>query len=100
MAVVRRRPDDGAHRLAADPRADQPAGAGAVDRGVVQQVEIAKTGNTTEVVPRPQPSQTCGGRRGANPKVWRDAQCRARVAKGTGNALERFSAAQAPRVRT
>ena len=35
VAVVRRRPDDRQDRLAADARADQPAGAGAADRRAV-----------------------------------------------------------------
>ena len=38
VAVVRRRPDDRQDRLAADARADQPAGAGAADRRVVFEV--------------------------------------------------------------
>ena len=38
MAVVRRRPDDRQDLLAADPPADQPAGAGAADRRVVFEV--------------------------------------------------------------
>ncbi len=75
VAVVRRRLDERAHRLPADARADQPAGAGTAHRRVVQQVASCRfpvpdfrslVTAPPATVPCPQPSRICGGRQGTD----------------------------------
>ncbi len=99
LSFDRRRPDR-PHRVAADARADQPARAGTADRRAV--FEVAAQLSAASLTARPLPAAFPDLRReaGGSTAGLAGAQLRARRSKGQQrHALERFSAAQAARVR-